>query len=92
MLKVRVMKRDPQVHHAPDGIVCSDDDIRTEVAERLRQATDIDSRNVCVDVQACMVTLNGSVRDAHTRHAIEELVEACPGVQDVENRISVHVS
>jgi osmotically-inducible protein OsmY len=39
-----------------------------------------------------MVTLKGTVCDAHTRHAIEELVEACPGVQDVENRISVRSS
>jgi osmotically-inducible protein OsmY len=86
------MNREPQVHHAPDGIVCSDEDIREEVAERLRQSTHLDSRHVIVDVQACMVTLTGHVRDAHTRHAIEELVEACPGVQDVENRIHVQAS
>ncbi len=83
------MKREPQVHHAPDGIVCSDADIKTGVAERLRQMSGIDCRDVCVDVQGCMVTLTGSVRDAHTRHLIEELVEGCPGVQDVENRIRV---
>jgi osmotically-inducible protein OsmY len=83
------MNRQPQAHHAPDGIVCSDDDIRTGVAERLRQSTHLDSQNVSVDVQGCMVTLTGEVCDARTKHAIEELVEACPGVQDVENRIRV---
>lgn len=83
------MKREPPVHHAPEGIVCSDADIKRDVAERLRQMAGIDCRDVGVDVQGCMVTLTGSVRDAHTRHAIEELVEACPGVQDVENRIHV---
>ena len=72
--------------------MCSDDDIRAEVAERLRQSTEIDTRNVAVEVQGCMVTLTGSVCDAHARHAIEELVEACPGVQDVENRLSVQPS
>jgi osmotically-inducible protein OsmY len=83
------MKREPQVHHAPEGIVCSDADIGREVAERLRQMPGIDCQNVRVDVQGCMVTLTGSVRDAQARHAIEELVAACPGVQDVENRMSV---
>ncbi len=86
------MNREPQVHHAPDGIVCSDDDIRADVAERLRQSTHLDSQNVSVEVQACMVRLTGDVSDAHTKHAIEELVEACPGVQDVENHIRVQSS
>ena len=83
------MERRPHVHHAPDGIVCTDDDLRTEIAERLRQMAGIDACNVTVAVQACGVTLTGSVCDAHARHAIEQLVEACPGVQDVENLISV---
>jgi len=85
-------RKPPQVHHAPEGIVCSDEEIGLVVAERLRQVTDLDCGNVSVDVQGCMVTLNGCVRDAHTRRAIEELVENCPGVQDVENRISVRSS
>ncbi len=85
-------RKQPQVHHAPEGIVCTDEDIRSVLAERLRQVADLDCRSVSIDVQACMVTLKGSVPDAHTRHAIEELVEACPGVQDVENRISVQSS
>jgi osmotically-inducible protein OsmY len=86
------MDREPQLHHAPDGVVSSDDDIRREVTERLKQATDIDSRNVSIDVQTCMVVLSGSVRDARARRLVEELVEACPGVQDVDNRISVQGS
>jgi osmotically-inducible protein OsmY len=76
----------------PQGVVFSDEDIRAEVAARLRQMADIDARNVAVDVQACMVTLTGSVRDAHTKHLICQLVEACPGVQDVDNRIQVQDS
>ncbi len=86
------MERRPHVHHRPDGIVLTDEDIRTEVAERLRQTTGIDARNVAVEVQGCMVTLTGSVCDAHTRHLVGELVEACPGVQDVDNRIHVQGS
>ncbi len=81
------MERRPHVHHCPDGVVLTDEDIRTEVAERLRQMND--ARDVAVEVQGCMVILTGSVCDAHTRHLVGELVEACPGVQDVENRIHV---
>lgn len=83
------MNREPPVHRAPDGIVCSDEDIRTEVSERLREARHLDSQRVSVEVQACMVTLTGQVCDAQTRLAIEELVEACPGVQDVQNHLRV---
>ncbi|HXR91739.1 MAG TPA: BON domain-containing protein [Steroidobacteraceae bacterium] len=86
------MERRPQVHHRPDGVVLTDEDIRTEVAERLRQMADIDARHVAVEVQGCLVTLTGHVCDAHTRHLVGELVEACPGVQDVENRIRVQAS
>jgi osmotically-inducible protein OsmY len=83
------MERRPHVHHRPDGVVLTDEDICAEVAARLRQTQHIDARNVAVDVQGCLVTLSGHVCDAHTRYLVEELVEACPGVQDVENRILV---
>ena len=86
------MERRPHVHHRPDGVVFTDEDIRTEVAERLRQMPDIDARNVTIEVQGCGVILTGSVCDAHTRRLIGELVAACPGVQDVENRIHVQGS
>ncbi len=83
------MNRQPHEHPSPGGVVCSDDDIRREVTERLKQATGLDSRNISIEVQDSGVTLTGQVPDEHTRHAIEELVAACPGVQDVENRIRV---
>lgn len=86
------MERRPHVHHRPDGVVFTDEDIRTVVAERLRQIPDLDAGNVAVEVQACMVILTGSVCDAHTRHLVGEVVEACPGVQDVQNQIRVQAS
>lgn len=86
------MERRPHVPHRPDGVVLTDDDIRSEVAERLRQVADIDARNVAVEVHGCGVILTGSVCDAHTRRLVVELVAACPGVQDVENRIHVQGS
>jgi len=85
------MKREPQSRRSQraEAVLRSDEGIRSEIAARLRQAADLDTSNVTIDVQACMATLQGSVPDARTRYAVEVLVEACPGVQDIENRIDV---
>jgi osmotically-inducible protein OsmY len=87
------MRREFQIHHHPEGIVCTDDEcLRGEIVERLRQASEVDSQKIGVDVQACKVTLTGSVPNSHTRHLIQDLVDACPGVQDIDNRIHVQRS
>jgi len=33
--------------------------------------------------------LDGTVPERRMKHAIEDLVDACPGVQDIDNRIRV---
>ena len=87
------MSREFQVHHHPEGIVCTGDEcLRGEIVERLKQAGHAADGAVDVDVEAGKVTLTGSVQDPRARHRIEDLVEACPGVQDVENRIHVQNS
>ncbi len=83
------MNGSSHVHHHPEGIVYSDADLAGEIAARLRQVTDLDCASVSIEVQACKVILTGSVRDTRARHVIEDLVVACPGVQDIENRIDV---
>lgn len=35
------------------------------------------------------VVLEGTVPSRHMKHAIEDLVDACPGVQDIDNRVRV---
>jgi osmotically-inducible protein OsmY len=35
------------------------------------------------------VTLDGTVPDRYMKHAIEDLVDECPGVQDIDNRVRV---
>ncbi len=40
-------------------------------------------------VKDAKVTLEGSVPDRRMKHAIEDLADQCPGVQDVDNRIRV---
>jgi len=87
------MSRESQVHHHPEGIVCTDDEcLRGEIVERLKQAGHADADKISIDVQAGKVTLTGSVPDPRARHSIEDLVDACPGVQDVDNRIHVQNS
>jgi osmotically-inducible protein OsmY len=55
----------------------------------LLQAGDIDCSDVTVAVAGAKVLLEGSVPERQMKHAIEDLADACPGVQDIENRIRV---
>jgi osmotically-inducible protein OsmY len=67
----------------------SDERLREDISERLMEAREIDSSDVTVKVSAAKVELEGSVPERRMKHAIEDLVDACPGVQDIENRIRV---
>jgi len=35
------------------------------------------------------VTFEGAVPDLAMKHALEELADRCPGVQDIQNRVRV---
>lgn len=73
----------------PKGYQRSDERLREDVSERLMQAGGIDSSEVMVTVVSGKVTLEGTVPDRYMKHSIEDLVDACPGVQDIDNRIRV---
>jgi osmotically-inducible protein OsmY len=73
----------------PKGYTRSDDRLREDISERLMMADSIDSSEVTVSVKDCKVTLEGTVPNRHMKHAIEDLVDAAPGVQDIDNRIRV---
>jgi osmotically-inducible protein OsmY len=73
----------------PKGYQRSDERLREDVSERLMQARYIDCSDVTVKVSAAKVTLEGTVPERPMKHAIEDLVDACPGVQDIDNRIRV---
>jgi hypothetical protein len=49
----------------------------------------IDSSEVTVEVRDAKVVLEGVVPDRRMKHAIEDLVDACPGVQDIDSRVRV---
>jgi hypothetical protein len=73
----------------PKGYKRSDERLREEISERLMQAYDIDSSDVTILVLGGKVLLEGTVPDRYMKHAIEDLADAAPGVEDVDNRIRV---
>jgi hypothetical protein len=73
----------------PKGYQRSDERIKEDIYERLLQNTHLDATEVTVNVQGGRVTLEGSVPQRHMKHAIEDMVDDCPGVSDIENRLRV---
>lgn len=73
----------------PKGYQRSDERLREDISERLMESRYIDSSDVTVEVSAAKVVLEGTVPERRMKHAIEDLVDACPGVQDIDNRIRV---
>ncbi len=73
----------------PKGYTRSDERLREDISERLMMADSIDSSEVTVSVKDCKVVLEGTVPTRYMKHAIEDLVDAAPGVQDIDNRIRV---
>jgi hypothetical protein len=73
----------------PKGYQRSDERLREDISERLMQAQHIDSSDVTVEVRGAKVILEGTVPDRYMKHAIEDLSDAAPGVQDIDNRIRV---
>ncbi len=73
----------------PKGYQRTDERIREEICDALMQIDHIDSSEVTVEVAAAKVTLDGTVPERWMKHQIEDLADACPGVQDVDNRIRI---
>lgn len=77
------------MRRGPKGYQRSDERLREEICERLMNRWDIDSSDVSVAVHEGRVTVEGAVPERRMRHAIEDLVDDCHGVQDIENHIRV---
>jgi hypothetical protein len=73
----------------PKGYQRSDERMKEDISERLFTAYHIDSSDVTVDVRGGRVTLEGSVPSRHMKHAIEDMVDRCPGVMEIDNRVRV---
>jgi hypothetical protein len=73
----------------PKNYTRSDERIREDLSERLWEADDVDASEVTVEVENGVVTLGGAVEQRWTRHRIEDMADACSGVQDIQNDIRV---
>jgi osmotically-inducible protein OsmY len=49
----------------------------------------IDAAEVSVEVKSGKVILEGSVPQRRMKHAIEDLVDDCMGVKDIDNKLRV---
>lgn len=72
----------------PKGYTRSDERVREGVCEHLSRSG-LDVSDVEVNVKNGEVTLQGTVPDRRTKRAVEDCVEDCAGVKDVENRVKV---
>ena len=73
----------------PKGYIRSDARISEDVCEQLMHDDAIDARRISVQVHDGIVSLEGQVPTRAIKHRVEDLVEGCSGVRDVENRLRV---
>lgn len=76
----------------PKNYARSDERLRELICERLLQEQMVDVSNVSVEVKDGSVTLEGTVPERQMRHLIEDTVDCCWGVQDIENHIGIQAS
>lgn len=76
----------------PKSYQRSDERIREEICDELMRKDHIDCSEVTVQVAGAKVTLDGTVPQRWMKHAIEDLAAACPGVQDVDDRIRIEAT
>jgi hypothetical protein len=76
----------------PKGYRRSDERIREDLCDRLMRARHIDSSEVSVEVENGTVVLEGTVPQRRMKHALEDLADACLGVEDIDNRVRVAVN
>ena len=85
----RGLKPVPKYPPGPKGYQRTDQRMREDICDQLMRTGHIDSSDVTVEVSGAKVQLEGSVPVRWMKHIIENLADACPGVQEIENRISV---
>jgi osmotically-inducible protein OsmY len=73
----------------PKGYQRSDERLKEDISERLMSAACIDAREVTVAVEDGKVILQGTVTERRMKHRIEDMVDDCMGVKDIDNRIRV---
>jgi osmotically-inducible protein OsmY len=79
----------PRDRRGPKNYARSDERIRELICERVIQNLLIDVSDVSIEVQSGRVVLDGTVPNRQMKHAIEDVVDRCWGVQNIENNIRV---
>lgn len=67
----------------------SDQRIYEDVCEILTQASEVDARDIEVQVDHGEVTLRGTVPDHHMKLLAEKCIEDCPGILETINQLQV---
>jgi hypothetical protein len=73
----------------PRNYTRSDTRILEDVNERLTDDDAIDASEIEVKCVNGVVTLEGTVEERWMKHRVEDIVDACSGVLEVENRLTV---
>lgn len=73
----------------PKNYARSDERIREVICECLIQDMTLDVSDVIIDVQKGCVSLGGTVPDRHMKYCIEDIVDKCWGVREIENDLHV---
>jgi osmotically-inducible protein OsmY len=83
------MRSGQYVGRGPRGYKRSDERIREDVNDRLRDDPYLDATNIEVSVDDRVVTLTGTVDDREDKRRAEYLAESVSGVTDVINQLRV---
>jgi osmotically-inducible protein OsmY len=73
----------------PKNYARSDERMREVICECLIQDMTLDVSDVTIEVQKGCVSLNGTVPTRHMKYCIEDIVDKCWGVQEIENDLHV---
>src|SRR5262249_7620678 len=76
----------------PKGYKRSDERIKEDVSEALKNDSDVDASNIEIDVQGGEVTLRGEVQSRREKRAAEDCAQDVAGVDDVTNQLRVRAS
>jgi hypothetical protein len=82
-------RRESQFGKGPKGYARSDERLKEDISERLMRDHDVDASDIDIEVRNGKVTLSGSIADRRLKHYVEDTVEQCLGVQDIDNRLVV---
>jgi osmotically-inducible protein OsmY len=73
----------------PKGYTRSDERLKEVICEKLTDDPMIDASEINIEVTGQTVKLTGTVDDRSTKYEVEELVERCGGVKDIDNQLRV---